>query len=97
MEVRRAEIVDPSTGEPLPGWTQKALYYLRSRTARFLLLIVLGFAAKWIGAEFTDEEGARVLDGIAEAIQAVGGICALYYNAKRRWQPPAEAPTDKQS
>lgn len=87
-EVRRAQIVVPGTGEPLPGWADKALYYLRSRTTKFLLLIIFGLFGGKLGVELTDGDMSLMIDNLSDIIKAAGVLGALWFNAKRRWQPP---------
>ena len=91
MEVRRAKLIDPKTGQELPGWVDKAKHYLQSRTMRWLFAAVAAFLGSKIGAEFAPDDIAHMMDQLCVIVEKAGVLFGIYYTARRRWQPPVIA------
>ena len=89
-QVRPATGINPSTGEEieLPGWAAKSSYYLRSRTTATLIATALLFFGAKIGFQPDEEETKQLVSSLDTIVVAVGWFLALFFNVKRRWQPP---------
>lgn len=91
-QIRPATGVNPSTGEEivLPTWAAQASYYLRSRTTVTLLATALALLGAKIGFAPDEAETRQLVSSLDSVVLAIGWLLALFFNIRRRWQPPTK-------